>query len=110
MKDDPDGKAEPLLLSTDLTANGGFLTRRSVAYVLDHLAQEANKHRDDERKIAVHPHRLRHTFGAWYRDKTGSDTETAAALGHMSIKYVGIYATRSRAEREAVLDEMKVGE
>jgi integrase len=53
----------------------------------------------------VTPHRLRHTFGAKHREKSQSDSETAAALGHQSNKYVGRYARRTDEEREAVIED-----
>ena len=56
-------------------------------------------------RIAVHPHQLRHTFAALYRERTGSDTETAVVLGHASLKYVGRYVRNTQAEREQVLEE-----
>ena len=40
------------------------------------------------------------------RDRTGSDTETAAALGHSGLAYVGRYARRSNEEREATLEQL----
>jgi integrase len=49
---------------------------------------------------------LRHTFGFLVRQKTGSDTETAALLGHSSLKYVGRYVRQTDLERESVLDEI----
>jgi integrase/recombinase XerD len=80
------------------------LNRRQVAKILERIADVANEfhHRD---AIHIHPHRLRHTFGAEYRDRTGSDTETAAALGHVGLGYVGRYVRKTQEERERVLDE-----
>ena len=62
------------------------------------MAEEASKHKDSP--LHLHPHRLRHTFGAEYREKTGSDTETATALGHAGLQHVGRYVRRSTEERE----------
>jgi integrase/recombinase XerD len=97
--DDPDSCAEPLLL-----AQGGqeALSRRDLARALDQIAAEANKRRTDP--IALHPHRLRHTFGSLHRAKTLSDSETAAALGHTSLKYVGRYTRQTDQERDAQLE------
>ena len=97
--------ASGALLVPNVTAGdtGRPLTRRTVGLILDHIAEEASKH-DGTGGIAIHPHRLRHTFGAEYRERTGSDTETAAALGHTSLDYVGRYVRKSREERESVLD------
>ena len=78
------------------------MARQHVHRSLAHLAREASKHRDIP--IHVHPHRLRHTFGAEYREKTGSDTETAAALGHAGLQHVGRYVRRSVEEREAIAE------
>jgi integrase len=50
------------------------LSRRTVAVVLDHIAQEANKD-SGAQPMHLHPHRLRHTFGAEYRVRTDSDTD-----------------------------------
>jgi integrase/recombinase XerC len=83
--------------------SSGPLTRRTVAIVLDHIAQEASKH-PGARPLTIHPHRLRHTFGAEYRERTGSDTETAAALGHTGLGYVGRYVRKTQEEREKILD------
>jgi integrase len=52
----------------------------------------------------LHPHRLRHTFGARHRERSHDDSETAAALGHRSTKYVGRYARKTDGEREALIE------
>lgn len=83
--------------------SNGSISRRSVGLALDHIADEASKHQGATR-IDLHPHRLRHTFGAEYREKTGSDTETATALGHTGLGYVGRYVRKTQDEREQVLD------
>ena len=101
--DDTDCQQAPLFLSD---ATGRFMTRRLAYHVLEQIAQQANLGRDAAQAIAIHPHRLRHTFGAELRDKTGSDTETAAALGHTGLAYVGRYTRRSNDEREATLEEV----
>ncbi len=88
-RDDSAGDALPLFLPT---RKGRFMTRQLVFHVLRHIAEEASKHQ--KTAIEIHPHRLRHTFGAEYRDKTGSDTETAAALGHTGLQYVGRYVRK----------------
>lgn len=82
----------------------GHLTRRMVAKVLDGIAAEASARL--EQKIHMHPHRLRHSFGAEFRARTGSDTETAAALGHAGLAYVGRYVRRSQSEREIIYDSI----
>jgi site-specific recombinase XerD len=87
-----------------LTATGTALARRDVARALDLLAAEASKRR--RAPIALHAHRLRHTFGSQYREKCQSDTETAAALGHTSLKYVGRYVRKTAEERQQTLDEL----
>jgi site-specific recombinase XerD len=102
--DDVDGDAVPLFLPARRAGARQFMTRQLVAHLLTHIAQEANKHA--KQNIRVHPHQLRHTFGAEYRHKSGSDTETAAALGHTGLQYVGRYVRRSQDERESVLEEM----
>lgn len=108
-RDDPKEKAEALFVSSGRAdKDGGYLDRRSVGLLLDHLAQEASKHRDA--KLEIWPHRLRHSFGSEYRAKTGSDTETAVALGHTGLKYVARYVRKTDEEREAVLEQIKAGE
>lgn len=102
--DDPGESLEWLILPGK---NGrGPITRRQVNKILEHIAEEASKHKNE--KINIHPHRLRHTFGAEMREKTGSDTETAALLGHAGLKYVGRYIRNTQAEREAVLESIRV--
>jgi integrase/recombinase XerD len=101
--DDPDAVCAPLFLSN---AAGRFMTRRLVYHVLEVIAEQASLGREADEGIAMHPHRLRHTFGAEFRERTGSDTETAAALGHTGLAYVGRYARRSNDEREAALEEI----
>ena len=97
--DDPQRRFSPLFL-TD--SKGSPLRRQRIRESLIKLGQEAGKH--SGQVITVHPHRLRHTFGAEYRAKTGSDTETASALGHASLKYVGRYVRKTDLEREASLE------
>jgi site-specific recombinase XerD len=86
-----------------LSSRGLALGRDQVFRILTHIAEEANKHVKDN-PIHIHPHKLRHTFGAEFRDKTGSDTETQQALGHVSLKYVGRYVRKAQEEREAVME------
>jgi integrase/recombinase XerD len=90
-----------------LTSRGSSspLTRQMIGLILGRIAQEANKH-DGTGSLDIHPHRLRHTFGAEYRQRTGSDTETATALGHASLNYVGRYVRKTQIEREEVIDSM----
>lgn len=88
-----------------LPVNGEkFISRGQVSLALNRIAEEANKHRTEDNKIYIHPHRLRHTFGSIYREKSGSDTETASALGHSGLKYVGRYVRKTDEEREELLD------
>ena len=103
VKDDPEEALEALFLPS---SGPGPLNRTQINRILWHITEEANKHRKDGDAISLHPHQLRHTFGSIYREKTGSDTETAAALGHASLKYVGRYVRKTQAEREAVLEEI----
>ena len=90
MRDTNDTKMEQALFLA--TRSGGYLVRGDLNEALKRIAQEANKHRDVSQPIHLHPHRLRHTFGALHRGASSSDSETAAALGHLSTKYVGRYA------------------
>lgn len=100
--DDEAGTQLPLFLSSQ---SKSFLGRDQISRILLHIAQEANKHTLDN-PIKIHPHKLRHTFGAEFRDKTGSDTETQQALGHVSLKYVGRYVRKTQEEREATLEKI----
>lgn len=81
------------------------MTRRQIGAVLKHIADEASKHSPDN-PIEIHPHRLRHTFGAEFREKSGSDTETQQALGHVSLKHVGRYVRKTQQEREEMMEEI----
>lgn len=80
------------------------VNRLTVWRALERLSGEASKHSSD--KLKIHPHRLRHTFGFEVRKRTGSDTETAALLGHSGLKYVGRYVRRTDKEREEILDDL----
>jgi site-specific recombinase XerD len=101
-RDDENNQMIPLFLSV---AGEKFLARQQVSAILKHIADEANKHSKDK-PIEIHPHRLRHTFGAEFRERTGSDTETQQALGHVSLKYVGRYVRKTQQEREETLEEI----
>lgn len=100
------GEGDALFLST----RGGHLSRHAAADLLQRITDAANDHRPTDRQIAIHPHRLRHMFGADVRTRTGSDGETAALLGHRSTQYVARYArettlrSSATAERELVLE------
>ncbi len=87
-----------------LTCKNWGLTPVTVWRGLERLSREANRHHKDE--IKIHPHRLRHTFGFEVRKRTGSDTETAALLGHAGLKYVGRYVRNTDEEREKILDDL----
>jgi site-specific recombinase XerD len=101
-RDDPNSQMIPLFLPVSGETS---LTRQQVFAILKHIADEANKHSKDN-PIEIHPHRLRHTFGAEFREKTGSDTETQQALGHVSLKYVGRYVRKTQQEREDMMEEI----
>jgi integrase/recombinase XerC len=104
-KDDPQSQHAPLFLST----RGGLgVNRRRVATVLDHIAEEACKHREGQ--LDIHPHRLRHTFGWNIMQKTKSESATARALGHATKgKYTGWYIGLTQDEQEALLDSISSG-
>lgn len=92
-----------------LTAKGKRpVTRYNVSALLSRIGRQAGVRQGTP--IDLHPHRLRHTFAAEYRAKTQSDSETAQALGHASIQYVGRYARKTDMEREQVIDEMFRGQ
>ena len=103
--------ARPLFMAR----GGAPMDRRAAGRMLAKLGQAAGQgdagEGPDAGAIALHPHRLRHTFGARYREACGSDTETAAALGHAGLGYVGRYVRQSDRERMAVLnDALDLGE
>lgn len=102
IKDDPDSELEPLFLSQ----KGIAFHRRRIGKILDHIAEEASKHRQEGQKVTLYPYQLRHTFAHRYHEKHG-DTRTAEALGHNGTRYVGIYGRKTRKEHEADIDEME---
>ena len=102
--DDTTGSAAPLFVSS---RNMSFLGRDQVFRILTHIADEANKHAKDN-PIQIHPHRLRHTFGAELLEKTGNHTEVQQALGHVSLKYVGRYVRKTQDEREAMMESIGI--
>ncbi len=69
-----------------------LMDRRAASRILEKLGRAAGQGDADEgagdEGIVLHPHRLWHTFGARYREASGSDTETAAALWHAGLGYV----------------------
>ena len=98
--DDPAQTADELFLGP----GGAPMVRQTVGAVLKAIAYEASKNLKEP--IYLHPHRLRHTFGALHRAHSGSDTETAAALGHAGLGHVRRYIRKSQSEREEALDNM----
>ena len=100
---DEDATADtgPLFVSSK---SGGHLDRQRIGRVLGRLGEHATAAMG--RRVEVHPHRLRHTFGSLYREASGSDAETATALGHAGLKYVGRYTRKSQTEREDLLETM----
>jgi len=80
------------------------ITRVTVWRKLNRLAESATAH--SKADMHLHPHRLRHTFGHAVRKRTGSDTETAALLGHTGLAYVGRYTRNTDEERKAVLEDL----
>ena len=69
-----------------------------VNHVLKEITEEASINLPQ--LIELHVHRLRHTFGALYREKFSSDTETAAPLSHTGLHHVKRYVRKSQQERE----------
>lgn len=84
---------------------GEKLGRLTIWRAFQKLSREASAHLVGE-EMAIHPHQLRHTFGYEVRQRTGSDTETAALLGHAGLKYVGRYVRATDKERADLLDEL----
>jgi integrase/recombinase XerD len=80
------------------------LGRLTIWRAFQKLSREASAHIEGE--MLIHPHQLRHTFGYEVRQRTGSDTETAALLGHAGLKYVGRYVRKTDEERAEVLDDL----
>ena len=96
--------SQPLFLATGADA-GQALDRRHINRLLEIIAREARKNHPDA-VLNIHPHQLRHTFGAKHREMWGSDTETAAALGHTGIQHVGRYTRKTDDERAAMVEGM----
>lgn len=86
------------------SSSGEKIGRLTIWRALQKLSKEASAHLDNQ--MHIHPHRLRHTFGYEIRQRTGSDTETAALLGHAGLKYVGRYVRATDEERAEVLDDL----
>lgn len=84
---------------------GEKMSRNGIWLVFRKLSREASAHLDGP-EMMIHPHQLRHTFGYEVRKRTGSDTETAALLGHAGLKYVGRYTRATDEERAKVLDDL----
>ena len=95
---------QSLFLATGAEA-GQALDRRHINRLLDIVARESHKNHADAPQ-SIHPHQLRHTFGAKHREMWGSDTETAAALGHTGIQHVGRYTRKTDEERAAMVEGM----
>ena len=85
--------------------SGEKMSRNGIWLVFRKLSREASAHMEGE-EMLIHPHQLRHTFGYEVRKRTGSDTETAALLGHAGLKYVGRYTRATDEERAKVLDDL----
>ena len=98
--DDPAETADQLFLGP----GGAPMVRQTVGAVLKAIAYEASKNLKEP--IYLHPHRLRHTFGALHRAHSGSDTETAAALGHAGLGHVRRYIRKSQSEREEAMESV----
>ena len=98
--DDPAETAEQLFLGP----GGAPMVRQTMGALLKAIAYEASKNLKEP--IYLHPHRLRHTFGALHRAHSGSDTETAAALGHAGLNHVRRYIRKSDTERQEALEKM----
>ena len=95
------GVLDPLFVSA---RTGGRVDRIRIGRMLARLATRAAAMPEYAGKaFRVHAHQLRHTFGAAYRAASGSDTETAAALGHAGLQYVGRYVRQTEAERLGTL-------
>jgi integrase/recombinase XerC len=92
-RDDVDGAAVALFLSV---RGGRYLARQDLYVALQRIGAAAG--------VEFSAHVLRHTFGARYRAVSGSDTETASALGHRGLKYVGQYARATDDERDAMAE------
>jgi len=85
--------------------SGEKMSRNGIWLVIRKLSIEASAHLEGE-EIMINPHQLRHTFAYLVRKRTGSDTETAALLGHAGLKYVGRYTRATDEERAKVLDDL----
>ena len=84
---------------------GQAIERRHIGRLLSIVVHEVRKNHPDA-PAHVHPHQLRHTFGAKHREMWGSDVETAAALGHTGIQHVARYTRKTDDERAAMVEGM----
>ena len=95
---------QPLFVATG-SAVGQAIERRHIGRLLSIIVREVRKNHPDA-PAHVHPHQLRHTFGAKHREMWGSDVETAAALGHTGIQHVARYTRKTDDERAAMVEGM----
>ena len=95
---------QPLFVATGPVA-GQAIERRHINRLLSVIVREVRKNHPDA-PAHVHPHQLRHTFGARHRELWGSDVETAAALGHTGIQHVARYTRKTDDERAAMVEGM----
>lgn len=79
---------------------------RTAAKILARIAREASKNR--ETPITIHPHQVRHTFATRHLEQSGSESETAKALGHASLNYVGVYTRATDEQRAEVLESISL--
>ena len=96
--------SQPLFVATGPAA-GQAIERRHIGRLLSIVVREVRKNHPDA-PAHVHPHQLRHTFGAKHRELWGSDVETAAALGHTGIQHVARYTRKTDDERAAMVEGM----
>lgn len=91
----------PLLQSR----SGARLARQHVDAALKAIARQANSRLPDDQHIRLHAHVLRHTCLRRAAEKHG--VQYAMELsGQSSERYIWRYVQPSRAEKEAVLDEL----
>ncbi len=81
-------------------ATGQAIERRHIDRPMTTTVREVRKNHLDA-PAHVHPHQLRHTFGAKHRQTWGSDVETAAALQHTGIQHVDRYTCKADDVRSA---------
>jgi site-specific recombinase XerD len=94
---------DPLFFSNKNTRFSGT----AINLKLDSILERTNLSQD--RKKAIHPHTMRHTFGTDLRESSGDIRKVQAAMGHASMQTTMIYDhVRDKIISEAILNKRSV--